>query len=121
MYTDFDKLQFALKKCFRFETLKGILDKLDKKENDEKDEKEAKEQKEKTEEAEEQNKQDLENRLRQFYHWRGDLLLMLNKFSDRLGFDGVLYHGVNAKMVLNPTETMSFFGPLSTTSSYHVV
>merc|ERR1719203_1987482 len=32
----------------------------------------------------------------------------------------ILYHGVNAKMVLNPIQTMSFYGPLSTTSSYHV-
>merc|ERR1719242_1670230 len=31
-----------------------------------------------------------------------------------------LYHGVNAKMILNPAETMAFSGPLSTTSSYHV-
>eukprot|EP01083_Nonionella_stella_P072597 195783_1 len=32
----------------------------------------------------------------------------------------MLYHGVNQKMILNPSATQSFDGPLSTTSSYQV-
>eukprot|EP01084_Bolivina_argentea_P031812 58865_1 len=32
----------------------------------------------------------------------------------------ILYYGINAKMILNPGSTAAFYGPLSTTSSYHV-
>eukprot|EP01083_Nonionella_stella_P070990 190333_1 len=65
----------------------------------------------------------LEKRLKQFFHWRSEVLVVLNKFGKRMSDDGtnlVLYHGVNAKMILNPTKTMAFYGPLSTTSSLHV-
>merc|ERR1719295_2030596 len=32
----------------------------------------------------------------------------------------VLYHGTNARMLVKPTESFAFFGPFSTSSSYHV-
>eukprot|EP01083_Nonionella_stella_P072596 195781_1 len=71
----------------------------------------------------------LQSRLAQFYHWRGSLILFLHKFATPLRpsyydqgkeNESVLYHGVNKKMILNPSATQSFDGPLSTTSSYHV-
>eukprot|EP01083_Nonionella_stella_P264030 896175_1 len=71
----------------------------------------------------------LQTRLAQFYHWRGRLILFLHKFSTLLTptryaqgkeKEFMLYHGVNQKMILNPSATQSFDGPLSTSSSYHV-
>eukprot|EP01083_Nonionella_stella_P189256 699481_1 len=91
LYTDFDKLQFQLKKCLRFDSNT--------------DERAA-----------------LENRLREFFHWRHNLLTVLSKFGSTLTEKKLLYHGVNAKMILyNGRRTRStFYGPLSTSSSYHV-
>ena len=74
---------------------------------------------------------ELEERLREFYHWRGQLLIFIQKFANILkptywdreknkDFEFVLYHGVNDKMILDPSSTQSFYGPLSTTSSYYV-
>ena len=73
----------------------------------------------------------LEDRLQQFYHWRGSLLIFINKFSTilqpsyynkkkRTEYEFMLYFGVNGKMILDPSATHSFYGPLSTSSSYHV-
>ena len=65
-------------------------------------------------------------RLCEFFHWRGSLIIFIHKFSDLIlptnsdKSEFILYTGVNAKMILNPSATQSFFGPLSTTSSYHV-
>eukprot|EP01083_Nonionella_stella_P070625 189073_1 len=112
LYTDFDKLQHELKKCFRWETIAFVLAKHEETESDTNDmirDKDA------------QMKADLENRLREFFHWRVGLLQVLNKYGQKIDqHTMVLYHGVNAKMILNPAETMAFYGPLSTTSSYHV-
>ena len=75
--------------------------------------------------------QTLEQRLQEFYHWRGNLMLFLYKFATLLAptyydrkkkkhMDFILYLGVNGKMILDPSATHSFYGPLSTTTSYHV-
>ena len=165
LYTDFDKLQFELKKCFRWETIVDIWakdqrrvkhkDEADRQsrknthedefeedeDNDEwdtKDEFEGDKHKdegddEKSHEAlylkdSKDQKDLLEARLSQFYYWRIELMVILNKFGLKMSNNHtkssdnnlILYHGVNAKMILNPTETMAFFGPLSATSSYHV-
>eukprot|EP01084_Bolivina_argentea_P228140 385374_1 len=113
LYTDFDKLQFELKKCFRFETFQHIL-----------------QQKRHPTDSEiiaetkkyEVAKQQLEYRLKNFYHWRGLLLIILNKFGTKLNTENnmILYHGVNKKMIISPSQKYAFHGPLSTTSSYHV-
>eukprot|EP01084_Bolivina_argentea_P026282 48850_1 len=74
---------------------------------------------------------ELEQRLKEFYHWRGKLLMFINKFASILKptyydkiqkkeCEFILYHGINGKMILNPSSTLSFYGPLSTTSSYYV-
>ena len=102
LYTDFDKLQFALKKCHRFESRDDILgfefDDID------------------------QVKNDLERRLSNFYHWRLMLLQVLHKYGTQLNSKNnmVLYHGVNEKMIIKRSQTFNMSGPLSTTSSYHV-
>eukprot|EP01083_Nonionella_stella_P153690 494159_1 len=107
LYTDFDKLQHELKKCFRWESIIGFVDVLQRSEKDVK--------------SDEEKRKELENRLREFFHWRISLLTVLTKFGVMINEKHlVLYHGVNAKMILNPAETMAFYGPLSTTSSYHV-
>eukprot|EP01083_Nonionella_stella_P091881 256959_1 len=115
LYTDFDKLQFQLKKCFRLETLKDILgEDEDEDENDNHFLKQLALQ-------DEDVRNDLMCRLQQFYHWRGGLLIMLNKFGKRFSDEYIeLYHGVNAKMLIKPTISQAFNGPLSTSSSYHV-
>merc|ERR1712173_14975 len=48
--------------------------------------------------------------------------IVLNKFGQLLQGKNnmILYHGIDTKMMLNPTQTFSFYGPLSTTSSEHV-
>eukprot|EP01083_Nonionella_stella_P191755 709509_1 len=65
-------------------------------------------------------RRELENRLREFFYWRISLLMILTKFGVMINENLVLYHGVNAKMILNPSDTMAFFGPLSTTSDYNI-
>ena len=63
--------------------------------------------------------QDLEDRIKQFFLWRGALMLVLNKFGTRWKDKDVeLWCGVNAKMRIS--ENLAFFGPQSTSSSYHV-
>eukprot|EP01084_Bolivina_argentea_P267415 453923_1 len=105
LYTDFDKLQCEFKKCFRFETFDNILQSINNITNEKIDE---------TKQKYETSVKDLKKRLNNFYHWRGTLLIELNKFGTKLNTKNnmILYHGVNAKMIFN--------GPLSTTSSYHV-
>ena len=68
------------------------------------------------------NKEELEKRLSHFYHWRGGLLIVLNKFGKTWStMNGKeLYHGVNTKMLIRASKTFSFNGPLSTSASYHV-
>eukprot|EP01083_Nonionella_stella_P152390 488390_1 len=106
LYTDFDKLQHELKKCFRFENFDDVLEYHS-------DETQRK--------AYEQRRNALKTRLEWFYHWRGGLLIVLKKFGTRVSdTNKVLYHGVNSKMLIRPAQTRAFQGPLSTTSSYHV-
>lgn len=112
LYTDFDQLQFELKKCFRFEQIGSMLD--DEEDKDKGDV--VMDVKEKDDEA----KQVLERRLANFYHWRMSLQITLKKYGKAIR-DMILYHGVNEKMILYPhVTTQAFHGPLSTTSSFHV-
>ncbi len=87
-----------MKKTFRFETIDDSL------KQDEHSRKEI---------------EDLENMSKSFYHWRFKLLTVLHKFGEAMGHK-IVYHGVNQKMILKPNPTNIFYGPLSTTSSYHV-
>merc|ERR1719334_1170512 len=105
LYTDFDDLQWAMKQCFRLE---------------------IKETKDDDDEAKSHNqleRQKLEGRIRVFYHWRGALMIVLNKFGirwrDMRDIDA-LYTGINKKMSISSTAAFSFYGPLSTTSEYLV-
>ena len=111
LYTDFDKLQFELKKCFRYQTVSDIL------KNDAEDEDDKK-----MEATQKAAKSDLKERLRHFYHWRGSLLIVLHKFGTKWSTmnNMALYHGVNTKMLIRASQTFAFNGPLSTSSSYHV-
>ncbi len=82
MYTDYDKLQFKLKRCFRYNK------------NDNK------------------YTYKLTKRLSDFYHWRVGLIIVLNKFGCRVfdkdnNID--LLHGVNCKMLINFHPTLSFY------------
>ncbi|MEM7362040.1 MAG: hypothetical protein AAF335_03445, partial [Bacteroidota bacterium] len=110
LYTDFDKLQFELKKCFRFETTSDIFALKDFSPN----------QKEEIKEEDIKEKKFLlEERLSSFYFWRTKLLTVLNKYAQCIN-DKELYHGINAKMILNNWQQLAFHGPLSTSTSYHV-
>ena len=97
LYTDWSDLQYQLKMCFRSEDTELSLHIHPKKMDD-----------------------NLMNRLSEFYHWRGALLLFIHKFSSTLDRAKTLFVGVNRKMILDPSATHSFFGPLSTTSSFYV-
>jgi len=79
--------------------------------------------------ANEQNKEerqkvqyldDLEERLKHFYHWRLALMVFVQKFSTVLDNKRRLYFGMNRKMILDPSPTLSCYGPISTTPSYYV-
>eukprot|EP01083_Nonionella_stella_P061277 159709_1 len=110
MYTDYDRLQAELKKCFHFETMFDIIK-----------EKQIFEQ-EKYVSQYKIERERLKHRLETFYDWRCQLLSTLHKFGTRLHGDNnmIFYHGVNAKMLIKATQTLAFSGPLSTTRSYHV-
>eukprot|EP01084_Bolivina_argentea_P168379 292014_1 len=119
LYTDFDKLQYELKKCFRFDTTSDIFTLINFDPNITKEDafKNQHDSKEKN------TRFLLEERLCTFYWWRIKLLTVLNKY----GQEGVhkkirLYHGVNGKMILNNSrrQNLTFYGPLSTSASYHV-
>jgi hypothetical protein len=93
LYTNCDKLQYELKKCFRFDGSKNITEFKSK-------------------------KAELEKRIQQFYHWQGKLLIVLKKFGVFLK-EKVLYHGINNQMIIN-SSSVSFSGPLSASTDYHV-
>ena len=77
LYTDFDKLQFELKKCFRWETIIDLFNHTNREDIDEKiDENDLANDKEK--------KEELKKRLCQFFHWRLGLLALLNKFGQQI-------------------------------------
>eukprot|EP01084_Bolivina_argentea_P249103 416875_1 len=93
LYTDFDKLQFALKKCFRYESVHDIIQQnvINNKNNFCKYNWWVKL---------ERKKRDLEQRIEEFFHWRCGLLIVLNKFGTKLkNKNMILYHGVNTKMI----------------------
>ena len=81
MCSEFDcfRLSIDLKQCFRL-TIS-----------------ETDSEKEKTRKMKE-----LEERVTAFWHWRVNLLLVLNKFGKSLGGQNnmVLYHGTNARMLI---------------------
>ena len=82
----FNMLRHEVKKCYRWDTLRGVLPDH---------EEEA--------DVEKALKTELEQRLREFFYLRSGLSIILNKFGRRISEDNiVLYHGVNAKMILNP-------------------
>ena len=125
MWSEFDcfRLSIDLKQCFRSDIL-------------ETDDPKRKQEKIK----------ELQERLQHFWYWRINLLLVLNKFGKRLRENNnmVLYHGSNQRMLISvcssdpsslpfvireyanpfgltqPRNTFAFFGPFSTSSSYHV-
>ena len=74
-----------LKQCFRLNILEDIDD--------------SKEQQNKIEE--------LQQRIAVFWHWRANLMLVLNKFGKSLGGRNnmVLHHGANAKMLIKVRVT----------------
>eukprot|EP01084_Bolivina_argentea_P026866 49953_1 len=112
LYTDFDKLQYELKKSFRFENIVEMFHKL----SVTYENKQLKFQK-----LDKYKKRELEKRLRHFYHWRIGLLIVLNKYGKKIDKNYmVLYHGINAKMIIHRPASPTFYGPLSTTPSYHV-
>ena len=103
LYTDFDRLQKVLKKSFRYDTIDDMI-------NPDTVDVDA--------EKKDRIRADLKNYLESFYHWRSELLVMLNKFGTKWRDKNMnLYHGVNAKMVIKPSRSFAFSGPLSTTSS----
>ena len=119
LYTDFDDLQWAMKQCFRLELKTQIVTNRDDERNSDKQIKEQREASIFNDKA----KRDLQNRLSVFYHWRGALMVVLNKFGTRWrDMDNVeaLYTGINQKMAISSTSAFSFYGPLSTTTSYQV-
>jgi len=69
--------------------------------------------------AETEHQQDLVQRLEAFYHWRLAVMVFIDKFSS-LDHKKPVYFGVNQRMILDPTPTLSYFGPVSTSKSYHV-
>jgi len=100
LYTDFDALQRELKKCFRFETIADIANAQNVDDAD--------------------KRAELMKKLQSFFHWRGKLLIFLQKCGTKLNLQTpMLYHGVNAKMIVKPTPGSLFSGPLSTSMSYH--
>ncbi len=114
LYTDFDKLQFELKKSFRFETISDIFT-LNNFGNCNAYNRNLQNTNEKI------TRQLLKKRLCIFYWWRIHLLTVLSKYSNKINSETSLYHGVNAKMILNTNRSgIAFYGPLSTSSSYNV-
>eukprot|EP01084_Bolivina_argentea_P136608 240586_1 len=147
LYTDFDKLQFELKKCFRVDSTDDVLQKYALRDiSHDVVLSGASTQPYSNVSSHYSTKWNpsmvagthtsqsvfnshitrsatkLEKRLSQFYHWRGKLLIVLNKFGTKLNQENnmILYHGVNAKMIIRPNQTYGFNGPLSTSASYHV-
>ena len=182
LYTDFDKLQFELKKCFRWEytqevveknnpspkaaasasplsyhknkgqyqsdsnynnatdlyidnsgsSMDGIMENNDEEKKyfehninsgDESFDYEQEKGNIERRHLDRKHKYELQDRLQQFYHWRQSLVVILNKYGHKIrpsDSNDILYHGVNAKMILNPAITPAFYGPLSTSSSFHV-
>ena len=100
LYTDFDSLQKALKYCLRFEVGRLCANNSYK--------------------VDSERKEMLEFNLTDFYHWKGLLMIVLSKFSRPLERGQKLYHGVDTKMIIAANKTLSFYGPISTTSSEHI-
>ena len=101
LYTDYAKLQFEMKQCLRFDILDGTSPQ---------------------DPIYQQKKYKLLDRMSQFYHWRGALLIVLNKFATKLSRmrEIPLYCGINRKMLLKRSPSRAFCGPLSTSISLRV-
>ena len=68
-------------------------------------------------------REELQTRIEAFFHWRGALMIVLNKFGTRWSdMEDVeaLYTGIDRKMGISSTAAFSFYGPLSTSSNYYV-
>ena len=126
LYTDFDSLQKALKKCLRFNCIVDILafNRIDDDEvnpNDDRcDRSSCRRRYEKACDVPREKRRKLEYLLSDFHHWKGSLMIILTKFSQKVDKDMTLYHGVDTKMIIAANKTLSFYGPLSTTSSEHI-
>ena len=85
LYTDFDQVQYELKRYLRWETMSTVIDKKDF--------------------EEQQKREELKRRLEEFFHWKAGLQIVLNKFGIKFRDQNEcwhIYHGVTAKMILNP-------------------
>eukprot|EP01084_Bolivina_argentea_P170871 296060_1 len=125
LYTDFDRLQFELKKCFRWEYIQEFVEKNSFTSNTQDDCKDdILDGNNDRMNRDSREKSQLLNRLQQFYHWRQSLAVIFNKYGHKLNHSSsrlkILYHGVNTKLILNPSITTAFYGPLSTTESFYV-
>ena len=110
LYTDFDDLQWAMKQCFRLETMADTKQ-------------EQNEREQKFHRHDQRLREQLETRIEVFFHWRGALMIVLNKFGTRwrdIENTEALFTGINQKMGISSTAAFSFYGPLSTTTSYQV-
>merc|ERR1711923_672366 len=70
LYTDFDDLQWAMKQCFRLETMADTKQ-------------EHHERELKLHRHDQRLREQLETRIEVFFHWRGALMIVLNKFGTR--------------------------------------
>ena len=117
LYTDFDDLQWAMKQCFRLEEKEQI-----KSVDDICTDPKVQKQREGISKDNKAANQQLEERIEVFFHWRGALMIILNKFGTRWADmpNEALYTGINKKMGINQSAAFSFYGPLSTSSDYNV-
>ena len=126
LYTDFDDLQWAMKQCFRLKTIENIEADHGGADTDQKctetDQNMTKREKMISRHNQNQREQ-LEARMQVFFHWRAALMIVLNKFGTRwrdIENTEALFTGINQKMGISSTAAFSFYGPLSTTTSYQV-
>jgi len=163
LYTDFDKLQYELKKCFRWTEDSDIKHQLHESSDQFSKQKAVKnavpansqkgrpainplrgnntrapthfkgqssmmdvsalamvsENFKGTQRQRGEHYEDLVKRLEAFYHWRLAVMVFIDKFSS-LDHKKPVYFGVNERMILDPTPTLSYFGPVSTSKSYYV-
>ena len=115
LYTDFDKLQHELKKCFRIITNVAISDSN----NTELCGCGCGEM-QKNSDVDDDNIREMRKRLSSYTNWRQSLTVTIKKFSVSIGYSK-FYHGVNPRMIIERHNILSrLWGPLSATTSYHV-
>ena len=106
MYTDFDKLQHELKKCFRIITTNLNSEKIGSKSE--------------MNLCDDDIIREMRRRLSSYTNWRQSLNITIHKFSISINYNK-FYHGINPRMIIEKHNILSrLWGPLSATSSYHV-